>query len=148
RIILKLHQLGHQCHLGALTKHAEALEVRFVKCGNINDIDESIQLRRNTVSLCHKGHPDHGRRRTRSLSSALLSRFWETRMEEDIKEAIGLFQQSLKVLPSLHPERCLGSMQLQAAYRCRYQILHNAPDLSFAVENFGLASRHSTQGFP
>ncbi|KIK40598.1 hypothetical protein CY34DRAFT_260040 [Suillus luteus UH-Slu-Lm8-n1] len=281
RIVLELCQLGHQCPLDALTKLAKATEVRFVQCGNIDDIDESIQLRRDAVSLCPEGHPGYatylehlavalsacrfnhegkicdideaislheealllhpvghryrdralsslgcailyrfeqcsninindinmaiklyrdtlmlrppghprrdttlndlacallakhrkvradddldeaiellrasflslepGRRRTRNLSSALCSRFKQTRMKKDINDAIYLCRQSLEALPLNHPERCLGYMQLQKAYLCRYQVLHNVADLSLAMENFRLASRHETQGFP
>ncbi|KIK36591.1 hypothetical protein CY34DRAFT_94096 [Suillus luteus UH-Slu-Lm8-n1] len=39
-------------------------------------------------------------------------------------------------------------MWLQEAYLSRYQVQHNLPDLSLAIENFRLASRHPTQGFP
>jgi hypothetical protein len=60
RTVLKLCQLGHQCRLDALTKLAEALEECFVQCGSINNIDESTRLRRGAVSLCPRGHPDHG----------------------------------------------------------------------------------------
>jgi hypothetical protein len=69
-------------------------------------------------------------------------------MEEDLNESIRLCQESLRALSSQHPEICLGYMHLQAAYLYRYHILRNADDLSLAVENFGLASRHPTQDFP
>ncbi|KAG2078747.1 hypothetical protein BDR04DRAFT_1226639, partial [Suillus decipiens] len=39
-------------------------------------------------------------------------------------------------------------MWLKEAYLSRYQILHDPADLSLAIENFRLASRHPTQGFP
>ncbi|KAG1763673.1 CHAT domain-containing protein, partial [Suillus occidentalis] len=108
-----------------------------------DDLDEAIELlRASFLSL----EPE--RRRTRNLSSALCSRFKQTRMKKDINDAIYLCQQSSEALPLNHPERCLGYMQLQKAYLCRYQVLHNVADLSLAMENFRLASRHETQGFP
>jgi hypothetical protein len=39
-------------------------------------------------------------------------------------------------------------MWLQEAYLSRYRVQLNPADLSLAVENFKLASRHFTQGFP
>jgi hypothetical protein len=39
-------------------------------------------------------------------------------------------------------------MVLQESYLSRYKVQHKFADLSLAVENFKLASRHPTQGFP
>jgi hypothetical protein len=83
-----------------------------------------------------------------NLSSALCSRFTLTREYEDVKEAINLCQESLEALPSLHPERYYSFVRLREAYLSRYRILHYPADLSLAMENFQLASRHPTQGFP
>ncbi|KAG1844226.1 CHAT domain-containing protein [Suillus subluteus] len=83
-----------------------------------------------------------------NLSSALRSRFTQTWKNEDIEEAIRLCQESLESLPSLHPDRYFSYRWLQEAYLSRYQVQLKSADLSLAVENFRLASRHPTQGFP
>ncbi|KAG1884510.1 CHAT domain-containing protein [Suillus fuscotomentosus] len=82
------------------------------------------------------------------MSSAFSSRFMQTRDNEDVEEAITLCQESLAALSSLHPDRYFSYMRLQVAYVSRYQILRDPVDLSLAVENFRLASRHPTQIFP
>jgi hypothetical protein len=72
----------------------------------------------------------------------------QTRENEDIGEAIRLCQESLEALPSLHPNRHYSYFGLREAYMSRYRIQLNPTDLSLAVENFKLASRHPTQRFP
>jgi hypothetical protein len=68
----------------------------------------------------------------------------QSRENEDIEEAIQLCQESLEALPSLHPGRYFSFMWLQKAYSSRYRVQHNLADLSLAVKNFRLASRHPT----
>ncbi|KAG1862351.1 CHAT domain-containing protein [Suillus tomentosus] len=143
RETLMLRPLGHPRRDTTLNDLACALVVRYRSVHTGDDLDEAIGLFRESLLL-----PEPERRRTRSLSLALCCRFKQTRIKKDIEEAIHLCQRSLNALPSLHPEKCLGYMQLQTAYLCRYQVLRNAADLSLAVDNFGLASRHPTQGFP
>jgi CHAT domain-containing protein len=82
------------------------------------------------------------------LSAALCSRFLQSQENEDFEEAITLCQESLAGLHSLHPHRYFSYMRLLDAYLARHLILHDPADLSLAIENFRLASRHPTQGFP
>ncbi|KAG1882647.1 hypothetical protein F4604DRAFT_1953238 [Suillus subluteus] len=83
-----------------------------------------------------------------NLSSALCSRFTQTRKNEDVEEAIRLCQESLEALPSLHPSRYFSYKWLQEAYLSRYRVRRNSADPSLPVENFRLASQHPTHGFP
>ncbi|KAG1731574.1 hypothetical protein EDB19DRAFT_2041766 [Suillus lakei] len=130
-----------------LSDLAYALVVRYRRMHVSDDLNEAINLFRESLWLLQPGClPEY--RRAPKLSSALCSRFTQTRMNKDIEEAIHLCIQFLEALSLQHPERCLSYMQLQAAYLSRYQILHNAADLSLAVKNPGLASRYPTQGFP
>ncbi|KAG2083846.1 CHAT domain-containing protein [Suillus cothurnatus] len=130
-----------------LNNLALALQARYEKLDTSEDLDEAINLYRDSLQLRPHGHQ---RRHTAlyNLSSALRSRFTETQENEDIEEAIRLCQESLEALPSLHPDRYFSYGWLQEAYLSRYQVQHNLADLSLAVENFRLASRHPTQGFP
>ncbi|KAG1830064.1 CHAT domain-containing protein [Suillus subalutaceus] len=111
------------------------------------DLDEAINLFRDSLQLRPHGHP---RRHTalHNLSSALRSRFTQTRKNEDVEEAIRLCQESLEALPSLHPKRYFSYMWLQEAYLSRFSVQRESADLSLAVENFRLASQHPTQGLP
>ncbi|KAG2342404.1 hypothetical protein BDR05DRAFT_964354 [Suillus weaverae] len=130
-----------------LNNLAGALKTRYDKLDASEDLDEAIGLYGDSLQLRQHGHP----RRYNSLfnlSSALCSRFTQTQENEDAEEAIRLCQESLEVLPSLHPDRYFSYWHLQEAYMSRYRVQCKSADLSFAVENFRLASRHPTQGFP
>ncbi|KAG1823391.1 CHAT domain-containing protein [Suillus subaureus] len=147
REALTLRPPGNPYRVSTLNNLALALKTRYVKLDASEDLDEAINLYRDSLQLRPHGHP---RRHTGlfNLSSALCSRFMQARKNEDIEEAIRLCQESLEALPSLHPDRYFGYVWLKNAYVSRYRVQHNLADLSLAVENSRLASRHSTQGFP
>ncbi|KAG1830062.1 CHAT domain-containing protein [Suillus subalutaceus] len=131
----------------ALTLRPAWESISYEKLDASEDLDEAINLYRDSLQLRPHGHPFHYQALI-NLSSALRSRFAQTRKNEDIEEAIRLCQESLESLPSLHPSRYFSYMWLKNAYVSRYQVQRNLAYLSLAVENFRLASRHPTQGFP
>ncbi|KAG1886016.1 hypothetical protein F4604DRAFT_1951437 [Suillus subluteus] len=130
-----------------LNNLALAVKTRYGELHVKEDLNEAIDLFRESIQIRRHDHPER-HINLRNLSSALCSRFTQTRTGEDIEEAINLCQESLASLPSLHPDIHLNYMRLQETYLSRYQVRHNHADLSLAMENFRLASRHPTQGFP
>ncbi|KIK40192.1 hypothetical protein CY34DRAFT_283651 [Suillus luteus UH-Slu-Lm8-n1] len=147
REALTLCPPGHPTRDTTLNNLALALKTRYVKLDVSKDLNEAIDLYRQSLRL--KGLDNRAcHRHLYNLSSALCSRFTDTRKNEDVEEAINLCQKSLEALPSLHPDRYFSYMWLQEAYLSRYEVQLNPADLSLAVENFRLASRHPTQGFP
>ncbi|KAG2122495.1 CHAT domain-containing protein [Suillus clintonianus] len=147
REALTLRPPGHPRRDTTLNNLALALDTRYDKLHVIEDLNEAIDLYRESLRLKQLDDPER-HRILFNLSSALCSRFTQTRENEDVEEAIRLCQESLVVLPLLHPDRYFSLMRLQEAYLSRYQVQHNPTDLSLAVENYRLASRHPTQGFP
>ncbi|KAG2040928.1 CHAT domain-containing protein [Suillus americanus] len=147
REALTLRPPGHSHRDTTLNNLALALET---SCDNLyvsEDLNEAIDRYRESLLLTRLGDPERYVNLF-NLSSALCSRFTHNRDNEDVEEAITLCQESLAALSSLHPDRYFSYMRLLGAYLSRYQILHNPADLSLATENFRLASRHPTQGFP
>ncbi|KAG1869935.1 hypothetical protein F4604DRAFT_2018411 [Suillus subluteus] len=144
---LTLHPPGSPYRDSTLNNLAGVLRARYVELDTSEDLNESIDLFRDSLHLRQHGHP---LRHTTlyNLSSVLCLRFIKTQKNEDIEEAIRLCQESLEVLPSLHPDRFFSYVWLQAAYLSCYRVQHNLANLSLAVDNFRLASRHPTQGFP
>ncbi|KAG1847676.1 CHAT domain-containing protein [Suillus subalutaceus] len=138
---------GHPDHHTALHNLAITLKIRYDNLDVSEDLDEAINLYRESLRLTRLDHPER-HRNLYNLSSVLRSRFTKTQKNEDIEEAIRLCQESLEALPSLHPDRYFSYMRLQEAYSSRYRVQRKSTDLSLAVENFKLASRHPTQGFP
>ncbi|KAG1771177.1 CHAT domain-containing protein [Suillus placidus] len=147
REALTLCPPGHPNRNITLNNLALALKTRYDEFDVSEDLNEAIDLYRESLRLKRLDDPE--RHVTLfSLGWALSSRFTHTQKNEDIEEAITLCQESLAALPSLHPDRCFSYTWLKGAYLSRYRILHDPADLSLAVENFRLASRHPTQGFP
>ncbi|KAG1869954.1 CHAT domain-containing protein, partial [Suillus subluteus] len=147
REALMLRPPGNPCRDFILNSLALALQARCNKMDTSEDLDEAINLYRDSLQLQQHGHPNRPRA-LYNLSCALCSRFTQTQKNENIEEAIRLCQESLEALPSLHPDRYFSYTVLKKAYLSRYRVQHNLADLSLAVENFRLASRHPTQGFP
>jgi CHAT domain-containing protein len=141
---LTLRPPGHPNRSTALIYLAIALDTRYEELQTSEDLDKAIDLYRESLRLTQHNHPER-RVILRNLNSR--SHFAETRNNEDIKGAIDLCQKALVVLPPLHPDRYFSYMCLQETYLSRYQKQHNPTDLSFAVENFRLASKHPTQRF-
>ncbi|KAG2344808.1 hypothetical protein BDR05DRAFT_1058690, partial [Suillus weaverae] len=163
---LRLRPVEHKYHDCSLDNLGLALIARFNKRGDIDDITRAISLYREALTLCPPGHP---RRDTmlNNLASALKTRYdkldasenlneakdlyresLSTRENVDVEGAITICQESLAALSSLHPHRYFNHMRLQQAYMSRHRILHDLADLSVAIQNFRLASRHPIQGFP
>ncbi|KAG1762370.1 CHAT domain-containing protein [Suillus occidentalis] len=147
REALTLRPPGHPRRDTTLSNLALALKTRYDELDVNEDLNEAIDLYRECIQLVGLDHPER-HVTLYSLSAALCSRFTDTQKNEDVEEAISLCQQSLEALPSLHPDRYFSYLWLQKAYVSRYQVHLNPADLSLAVENFRLASRHPTQGFP
>ncbi|KAG2135394.1 CHAT domain-containing protein [Suillus bovinus] len=147
REALTLRPPGHSDRDTTLNNLALALIIRYDELDVNEDLDEAIDLYRESLRLMRID--DSERHVTlQNLSSALCSRFTQTEKNEDVEEAIALCHGSLKVLPSLHPDRHYSYFRLREAYMSRYCVQHEPADLELAVENFRLASRHPTQGFP
>ncbi|KAG1841935.1 CHAT domain-containing protein [Suillus subalutaceus] len=147
REALTLRPPGNLYRDYTLNNLANALKSRYDKLDASEDLNEAIDLFRDSLQLRPRGHPEH-HAALFNLSMVLCSRFTQTQKNEDVEEAIRLCQESLEALPSLHPKKYFGYMWLQEAYLSRYRVQGKSADLSLAVENFRLASRHPTQGFP
>ncbi|KAG2350993.1 hypothetical protein BDR05DRAFT_943283 [Suillus weaverae] len=161
---LRLLPFWHQYRDSSLDNIGGAFITRF-----------AISLRREALTLRPPGHPRRGTTLT-NLAVALKARYDRLDVSEDLNEAIDMYRESLRMtihsvtklsrrkiiveeaitlcqellaaLSSLHPEGYFSYMRLQKAYLSRYQVLHNPADLSLAMENFRLASRHPTRGIP
>ncbi|KAG1806962.1 CHAT domain-containing protein [Suillus variegatus] len=149
REALTLRPPGHPRRDTTLNNLALALQIRYDKSKThvSEDLNEAIDLYRESLRLKGLDHPER-HKTLLNLSSVLCSRFTPTQKNEDVEEAIVLCQESLAALSSLHPDRYFSYMRLQEAYLSRYCVQYKPADLALAVDNFRLASRHPTHGFP
>ncbi|KAG1730548.1 CHAT domain-containing protein [Suillus paluster] len=147
REALELNPPGNPNRATTFNNLAAALQNRSEKLHDIEDLNEAIDLLRESLQLKQHDHPERHAYLC-NLSAALCSHFTESWKNDTVEEAIDLCQQSLAALHPLHPDRSISHWWLQVAYLSRYQVQRNPGDLSLAVENFRLASRHPTQGLP
>ncbi|KAG1775551.1 CHAT domain-containing protein [Suillus placidus] len=148
REALTLSPPGHPHYDETLNNLAVALKNRYDKLHvSEDDLNEAIDLHRESLGSLRLDHPERHRHLV-NLSSVLTSRFTKTQNNEDIEEAIRLCQESLEALPSLHRSRFSSYKWLQKAYLSHYRVQRKSADLSLAIENFRLASRHPTRGLP
>ncbi|KAG2145206.1 CHAT domain-containing protein [Suillus clintonianus] len=145
REALALTPPGHPFHDTMLNNLALALAIRY-NLRVIEDLDEAIDLYRECLRLKQVHDPTYPTN-LYNLSYALCVRFTRTGNIENVEEAIRLCQESLVALPLLHPGRYYSYQWLQEGYLSRFRVHHNPADLSLAVENCRLASKHPTQGF-
>ncbi|KAG1773752.1 hypothetical protein EV702DRAFT_1243180 [Suillus placidus] len=164
---LRLRPVGHESRYCSLSNLGSALN----KHGDIDDITRAISLNREALTLLPPGHPSRDTA-LNNLAVALKTRYNELDVSEDLNEAIDLFCESLR--SNDHPRRYTHLSNLSSALcACfvqtlqnedveevfqlhsavdglfyRYVVLSDPADLSLAIENFRLASRHATQGFP
>ncbi|KAG2123289.1 CHAT domain-containing protein [Suillus clintonianus] len=148
REALMLCPPGHPGRGITLNNLALTLKERYDKSQVIENLNEAIDLYRECLRIKLLDDDLKHHRTLFNLSAVLCSRFTRTRQNEDVEEAIRLCQESLVILPLLHPDRHFSLLWLQEAYLSRYQVQHNPTDLSLAVENYRLASRHPTHGLP
>ncbi|KAG2352096.1 CHAT domain-containing protein [Suillus spraguei] len=147
REALTLRPPEHPYRDVTLNTLALALKNRYDRSDVSGDINEAIDCYRESLRLMRLDDPER-HKTLHNLSSALCSRFTHTQENEDVEEAITLCQESLAALSSLHPSRHFSYIWLNVAYLSRYRTLHEPADLSLSIDNFRLASRHPTQGFP
>ncbi|KAG2346327.1 hypothetical protein BDR05DRAFT_906639 [Suillus weaverae] len=129
RIVLQLCPLGHQHRPQVLCVLSWDLYKRFRQRGGIDDIDESIQVAREAVSLCPEGHIDY----LNILANSLRCRFDHQRRSHDLDEAICLYEEVLRICPVGHKTRCVSLSTLGGTLRARFIQHGDLDDINRAV---------------
>ncbi|KAG1853201.1 CHAT domain-containing protein [Suillus subalutaceus] len=141
---LRLCPVGHKYRNTSLDNLGAALWTRFNQRGDVNDIIRSITLQREALTLRPPGNP-YRVNTLNILAVALQARYEKLdisrRPFDSAKSRWRLYLHCTRVDIS-----AMGgcSKPICLVTECK----HNSADLSLAVENFRLASRHPTQGFP
>ncbi|KAG2071406.1 hypothetical protein BDR04DRAFT_1117791 [Suillus decipiens] len=119
RVVLELCPLGNEYRSRALDELAHAVEARFLERGTIDDLAESIQHRREAVSLC-EGHSERDGY-LNNLASSLKYRFDHQGNSNDFNEAISLYEEALHLCPVGHKNRDVSLDNLGDALRTRFK---------------------------
>ncbi|KAG1775482.1 hypothetical protein EV702DRAFT_431672 [Suillus placidus] len=129
RVVLELCPLG-QHRPRTLAKLAWALILRFTQRGNIDDIDESIYLRREARSLCPEAHRAIY---LNALALSLMARFYHQGKPNDLDEAISLHEEALRLRPVRHKSRDFSLDNLGGALIARFNKHGAIDDITRAV---------------
>ncbi|KAG2363017.1 CHAT domain-containing protein [Suillus spraguei] len=126
--MLQLCPLGHQSHPKALDKLSSALRSRFQQCGSIDDIDESIRVGREAVSLCPEGDSF-----LNNLAVSLQHRFNHQGRSHDLDEGISLHEKVLLLRPVGHRYRSGSLNNLGSALCTRFRQCGDIGDINKAI---------------
>lgn len=112
---------------------AIALQEQFRLSGNIQDIDESLDLLRVDVDE-QVVDPTESARRHNNLAAGLVERSRANPRRADLDEALVHFEQALSLIPThLSGERALAINALAAVHSYRYTQFHERADLDVAI---------------
>ncbi|KAG2034421.1 CHAT domain-containing protein [Suillus americanus] len=129
RIVLELCPPGNQHRPRSLDNLAQVVEARFDQHGSIDDLEETIQLRREAVSLYPEGHSGS----LNNLAVSLRSRFQFQGKSHDLDEAISLHEEALRLRPVGHESRDASLSNLGGALRSRFNQRGDINDINRAV---------------
>ncbi|KAG0693224.1 hypothetical protein DFH29DRAFT_1040226 [Suillus ampliporus] len=162
--VLRQRPIGHQFRCFSLNDLGDTLRNFFEKYGDTNDVNRAISLFREALTLCPPGHPIRDIV-LNNLALTFTTRHDKLPASKDLNEAIDSFRESLRLKQHDNPECHKTLLNLSAALCSRFretrknedveeaidlcqQSLHQPADLSLTMENYRLASKHPTQGFP
>ncbi|KAG1816877.1 CHAT domain-containing protein [Suillus subaureus] len=144
RVVLKLCPLGHQLRPRALHKLSMALRSHFTQHGNIDDLDTSIQLDREAMSLYPEGHGDY----LNNLALSLVLRFEHQGKPNDLDEAISLQEEALRLRPVGHASRDIALSNLGLTLITRFYKRDDIDDITRAVSLYREALTLRPPGHP
>jgi tetratricopeptide (TPR) repeat protein len=117
---------------GTASNLAEALCSRFDRYGNMNDLDEAIQLHRQAIHDLPAGNTLQAGS-LMGLAQSLTSRFLETGHIADLDEAIDYDRMALSALPQSDIRRPTAIRNVASHLRIRFNVLRTVNDLEEAV---------------
>jgi CHAT domain-containing protein/tetratricopeptide (TPR) repeat protein len=109
------------------------METRFKQRGNVDDIDETIQLRREVVSLCPEGDRFYIAH-LNGLASSLLVRFHHQDKPNDLDEAISLHEEALRLRSVGHKSRDISLNDLGNALLTRFHSRGDSDSINQAIK--------------
>jgi tetratricopeptide (TPR) repeat protein len=114
------------------TNLADGLKHRYMRKGEMHDLDESIELYRHAIDLLPEGHHERPQRIS-SLGKALCQRFHETRNAADLDEAVVLGRSAMAAMSPLHMQYSEISLHTISHLCIRFEVFQAADDLEQAI---------------
>ncbi|KZV76167.1 TPR-like protein [Peniophora sp. CONT] len=114
------------------------LAARFLRLGNLDDIEEAISVQQLALERIPDDH-DAKPRRLNDLAMSLGFRFERLGSLNDIAEAMTLIRRAIELLPDKHPDNTFALNNLGNAHRSRFMRLGELDDLDGALSAQRLA---------
>jgi hypothetical protein len=111
---------------------ASTLQLRFMRKGELKDLEESIGLHRHTIDILAEGHPERPRMFAR-LSDALCHRFHETRETADLDEALASDRYAMAAMSPSHVNYWDALMATISHLCIRFEVFQAFDDLDEAI---------------
>lgn len=111
------------------------LRVRFERGGDTADLEEAVEIGRQTVAATGPGHPDHSGMLSQ-LGTSLMTRgnYDQTRSVSDLDEAITCFRRAVAEAPSAGPFRAMYLSNLSSALQSRFAESGDLASLDEAID--------------
>ncbi|KAI6154867.1 hypothetical protein BKA82DRAFT_4347943 [Pisolithus tinctorius] len=149
RARLRRRPPGHHRRFDALSRLASALYERFEKEGEMDDLNEAIDLSRAALELRPVEHNKYGRSISlNELAICLSVRYDNQGEEDDLEEAITLGRGALEFCPLEHPDRSVYLYSLANHLWKKFQKQTVMHDLDEAIELLCAALELRPSGHP
>jgi tetratricopeptide (TPR) repeat protein len=111
---------------------AYSLRFRFMQKGDLQDLEGSIELCRNTIDLLPEGHHERPRIFS-SLGKALCQRFHEARNATDLDEALVSGRTAMAAMSPLHRDYSDVVTTIVSHLCLRFEVFQSVEDLDQAI---------------
>ena len=118
---------------------------RFLWTGQLQVLEEEIELDRKALALRPPGYPDCSYSLS-CLADDLHSRFLQTRQLQDLEKAIEYQREALSISPAKSPLRITCLADLSRALLVRFQTMSREADLNEAFDTFVVATENRFDG--
>ena len=123
---------GHPDKPHCLNNLGNAFRARFVRLGQLSDLENAIFTQRDAVDLIPNDHPDKPNR-LNSLGSSFLTRFWHLGQLSDLEDAILRQRDAVDLIPSGHPRKPGYLNNLGVSFKTRFKHVGQLSDLEDAI---------------
>lgn len=134
REVATIRTIGHPQYPHALWALGDIIWVHCERFNDPQDLNESIRLLREAVSLFSSSSGIDRFRALTSLTCALMLRFRYHGVVDDVDESVVLSQQALVLLPERHIYRPSALNRHAEALIARFRVASHPKDLSEAIE--------------
>ncbi|KAF8182822.1 CHAT domain-containing protein [Mycena galopus ATCC 62051] len=141
------------CRGKSLETLARALSTRFRRWKDLKDINETVEIFEEVLTIYTPPHPDHARLRFQQQgdpndSNRAVEIYRQQSNSNDIDEAIELYRESLALHPAPHGNHGLSLDHLATALKTRFEQQGNSKDVDEAIELHRQALAHHAQPHP